>query len=174
MKERNKLKLLTNKLRGNFIVDGPSGDRKRARLIEPHLKHFGKNFKLASQAYIYSPEKLTVGDHVYIGFNTYLGNGTIEIDDEVLIGPFVSITPANHQSVSGSFRFGGSAEEGIRIGRGTWIASHSSILAGVSIGRNCLIASGAVVTKDVPDNAIVGGVPAEIIGMVRPNSLEFP
>lgn len=167
MKSLTRWRLIAIRWRGFFVPDGALGDRKRGALIEPYLKRCGSNFKLASQAFIYAPGRLTVGDNVYVGFNSYLGNGEIDLGDEVLIGGFVSITASNHLSKNGSFRFGGISEDRIQVGSGTWIGSNSSITAGVVIGKNCLIASGAVVTKDVPDNTIVGGVPAKNIGMVE-------
>jgi len=54
----------------------------------------------------------------------------------------------------------------IRIGRGTWIAAGVIVVAGVTVGQSCVLAAGAVVTKDVPCNTMVGGVPARIIGNV--------
>lgn len=146
-----------------FIADGPLGDRARGKLYEPYLKSFGENFKIASQAFIFNPNGLSVGNHVYIGFNTYLGQGDICLDDEVLIGNFVSITASNHLKKDNSFRFGGFEAIPIKIGRGTWIAAHCSILAGVTIGSGALIAAGSVVTKSFGNDLVIGGVPAKEI-----------
>jgi len=55
----------------------------------------------------------------------------------------------------------------IYIGRGTWIASGAIITGGVKIGDNAIIAAGTVVTRDIPDYAIVAGIPARIIGDTR-------
>ncbi|MBX9448449.1 MAG: acyltransferase [Taibaiella sp.] len=137
------------------------------KLYEPYLKSYGKNFKVASQAYIFNPNGLEVGDNVYIGFNTYLGQGEIKLDDEVLIGNFVSITASNHLMKGDSFRFGGFKAEPIYIGRGTWIGAQSAITAGVRIGRSCLIAAGSIVTKSVEDRIVVGGVPAKKITTIE-------
>ena len=149
-----------------FIVDGPDGDRSRGRLLEPYLKAFGKNFKVGSQAFIFNPKDLVVGDNVYIGFNSYLGQGEIELEDEVLIGNFVSITASNHLMKGDSFRFGGYKGEKIRIGYGTWIGALSSITSGVSIGKSCLVAAGSVVTHSFEDDQMIGGVPAKVIGNI--------
>jgi maltose O-acetyltransferase len=146
-----------------FIPEGPLGDRKRGELYEPFLKKVGKNFKVASQAMIYNPNGLEVGDHVYIGFNSYLGQGEIWLDNEVLIGNFVSITASNHLRKENSYRFGGYEAKKICIGKGTWLGANSCILAGVAIGSGCLIAAGSVVTKNFANNVIIGGVPAKII-----------
>jgi len=152
----------------NFFTPlGSSGDRTRGKLYEKYLLSYGKNFKLAEQALIYSPEKLTVGDNVYIGFCTYLGNGPIILGDEVLIGNHVSITAANHLRKNGSYRFGGSELLPIEIGAGTWIAAHVCITAGVSIGEGCLIAAGSVVTKSFGDNLLIAGSPARVIREIK-------
>jgi len=151
------------KVRFAIIPEGPLGDRERGRLMEPFLKSCGKNFKLASQALIYNPNSLEVGNDVYIGFNTYLGQGRIILKDEVIIGNFVSITASNHLKKNGSFRFGGYKAEEIVIGRGSWIGASACILAGVEIGNGTLVAAGSVVTKSFGDNLVIGGCPARII-----------
>ncbi|MEZ9204131.1 DapH/DapD/GlmU-related protein [Vibrio splendidus] len=154
---------LITKWVGFFIPDGPYGDKYRGMLYKPFLKSCGKNFKVASQAFIFNPNGLSVGDHVYIGFNTYLGQGEITLDDEVLIGNGASLTGSNHTKEGDSYRFGGFEKAEIVVKRGAWIAGNSSIMAGVTIGEGALVAAGAVVTKDVPANSTVGGVPAKVI-----------
>jgi len=152
------------KLRILTTPHGARGDRDRGKLHEPFLARHGRNFKVAEQAYIYSPDLLEVGDDVYVGFGSYLGNGPIRLEDEVLIGNHVSITAANHLRKGNSYRFGGSEMDGIIVGRGSWIAAHACITAGVSIGEGCLVAAGAVVTKSFGDNLLIAGVPARAIG----------
>ena len=163
----NKRNRLLFKFRSMLYPAGPSGDSDRGKLYQKYLKSCGKNFKIAEQAFIYSPEKLVVGDNVYIGFSTYLGNGDIHLDDEVLIGNHVSITAANHLRSNGSFRFGGSETKSIKVGAGTWIAAHSCITAGVSIGRGCLVAAGSIVTKNFGDNLLIAGAPAKAIREIQ-------
>ena len=149
------------KLLNLFIPDGPWGDRKRGKIYERYLKSHGKNFKVAAQAFIYNPNELTVGDNVYIGFNSYLGQGTIELKNEVLIGNFVSITASNHLMKDGSYRFGGFEAKSIIIGEGSWIGAHSCILSGTCIGSGVLVAAGSVVTKNLEDHKIYAGIPAK-------------
>ncbi|WP_053406804.1 DapH/DapD/GlmU-related protein [Persicobacter sp. CCB-QB2] len=151
------------KFRFLFIPDGAFGDRARGKVYEPFLQSYGKNFKVGSNAFIYNPNGLSVGDHVYIGFNSYLGQGEVHLADEVLIGNFVSITASNHLRKGNSFRFGGFEPKKINIGKGTWIAAHSSITAGVEIGEGSLVAAGSVVTKSFGDSLVIGGVPAVVI-----------
>ena len=53
------------------------------------------------------------------------------------------------------------------LGKNVWVGAHATILPGVTIGDNAVIAAGAVVTKDVPANAVVGGVPAKVLKMIE-------
>ena len=167
MKKMTKAARIYIKIRSLFIPDGPGGDRARGKLYEPYLKKFGKNFKVASQAFIFNPNQLSVGDHVYIGFNSYLGQGEIHLEDEVLIGNLVSITASNHLIKGNSFRFGGFRAEPIIIGKGSWIGAQSSIMAGVELGGPCLVASGSVVTRSFQSGLAIGGVPAKQISTIQ-------
>ncbi len=166
MKKINNFWRVYIKIVSLFIPDGPHGDRKRGKLYEPFLKSYEENFKVGSQAFIYNPNGLTVGKHVYIGFNTYLGQGEIELKDEVLIGNFASLTASNHLRKGNSFRFGGYEEKKITIGAGTWIAAQSCITAGVTIGYGSLVAAGSIVTKSFGNKVLIGGVPAKEIRQI--------
>jgi maltose O-acetyltransferase len=88
----------------------------------------------------------------------------LKIDDEVELSPFVVITTSSHCFKENSVRFGGSRTAPVRIGKGSWIASHATVVSGCKVGSDCIIGSNAVVAKDIPDNVFTGGVPAKIIG----------
>lgn len=163
MRKMTKFSRLTIKFRMLFIPDGADGDKARGDLYRPFLKSCGKNFKVGTGAMIFNPSELSVGDDVYIGFNTYLGQGKICLDDEVLVGPFVSITASNHLRKNSSYRFGGYEAKDIYIGKGCWIAAHVCIMAGVQIKAGTLVAAGAVVTKSIENNKLVAGLPAKEI-----------
>ncbi len=113
-----------------------------------------------------------MGDNVYIGYNCYFGGGEIVLEDEVIIGPFVTVVAGNHTMHNDSFRFGPYQFGRIHIGRGTWLCAHAVIVSNVTIGKGCLIAAGSVVTKDVPDYGVVGGVPAVLIKTLAPEDAE--
>jgi len=103
-----------------------------------------------------------VGKHVFINHGcSILDLGGVVIEDEVLIAPNVTISSEGHP-VSPIDRK--SLVPGkVHIKKNAWIGANATILPGVTIGQNSIVAAGAVVTKDVPDNCIVGGVPAKII-----------
>lgn len=102
-----------------------------------------------------------VGDNFYAGFNcTILDMAEVRIGDNCLIGPNVGIYTAGHH-VNPVDRYKTGFAKPIIIGNNVWIGGHCAILSGVKIGDNSIIASGAVVTKDVPENVIFAGNPAK-------------
>ena len=87
----------------------------------------------------------------------------IRIGDRVSVGHHSVFVTAHHDIGAPSFRAGSGYGRPIRVDDGGWIAARSTILPGVTIGHSSIVASGAVVTKDVPSNVLVGGVPARVI-----------
>ncbi len=108
------------------------------------------------------------GINIRLGKNVFVNSGCcfqdhagIEIGDGTLIGHQVVIATLNH-AVDPSFR-ADMIPAPVRIGKNVWIGAHATILPGVTIGDNAIIAAGAVVTKNVGSNTVVGGVPAKKI-----------
>lgn len=108
------------------------------------------------------------GINIKLGKNVFINSGCcfqdhagIEIGDGTLIGHQVVIATLNHAQdpVSRADMF----PKPVKIGKNVWIGAHATILPGVTIGDNAIIAAGAVVTKDVEKNAVTGGVPAKKI-----------
>lgn len=112
--------------------------------------------------YINYGKNTTIGKNVFINFDcTFLDLGGIIIEDSVLIAPKVSLLSEGHP-VSPDQRH--SLVPGhIHIKKNAWIGANATILPGVTIGENAIVAAGAVVSQDVPDNTVVGGIPAKII-----------
>lgn len=109
--------------------------------------------------------KLFIGNGVVIGrYCMITVKDTVTIGDNTIIGAFVQIIDHSH-----TFRLGGTIKDQeakidpVFIGDDVWIGAGSKILCGVTVGRGAVIGANAVVTKDVPENAIVGGVPARIL-----------
>lgn len=139
----------------------------RGSITSKFLHGCGNNLKMSSGVKIYNTDNLVVGNNVYIGLNCYIGGGKVFLDDEVIIGPFCSIVAGNHTLDNNSYRFGKYDYGTISIGRGTWLGSHCVITNNVTIGKGCLIAAGSVVTKNIEDYSIVGGVPAKLLKKVN-------
>lgn len=113
-------------------------------------------------------ESLEIGENVGIAANAFIAvRGKLKIGSNTIFGPGVSIHTENHnfQDNDKPIRLQGATRKGVVIGEDCWIGSKAIILDGINIGNHAIIGAGAVVTKDVPDYAIVGGVPAKIIKM---------
>ncbi|MGR3809735.1 sugar O-acetyltransferase [Jiulongibacter sp. NS-SX5] len=117
---------------------------------------------------IFPPFHTNFGIHIKLGKNvfinhdcTFLDLGGITIEDNVQIGPKVSLITENHPVDPQQRKSLDLAA--VHIKQNVWIGAGAIILPGVTVGENSIIAAGAVVNKDVPDNVIVGGVPAKFI-----------
>jgi len=105
--------------------------------------------------------RMTIGKNVIINKGaTIFSSGKVVIEDNVLIGPEVKIVTINHDLYDrhNLFHFGK-----VTIKENAWICMGAIICPGVTIGKNAVVAAGAVVTKDVPDNVVVGGNPAKVV-----------
>lgn len=111
-----------------------------------------------------SGKNIHVGDNFLTNYNvTILDIREVRCGNDVMIGPHTLITTVNHPlSPKGRRNHIGIAKP-VTIGNDVWIGGHVTILPGVTIGNNVVVAAGAVVTHDVPDNCLVGGVPAKKI-----------
>jgi acetyltransferase-like isoleucine patch superfamily enzyme len=112
--------------------------------------------------YINYGKHTKIGKNVFINFDcVFLDLGGITIEDGVLIAPKVSLLSEGHP-LSPEKRHS-LVPKPILIKKNAWIGANATILHGVTIGENSVVAAGSVVSKDVPDNVIVGGAPAKII-----------
>jgi acetyltransferase-like isoleucine patch superfamily enzyme len=126
--------------------------------------------KKADESFLLIPPFFTVGgDEIRVGRNVFINQnctfydlGGLDIGDDVLIGPNVSILTAGHP-LEPSQRRAATIGKPIVIERGVWIAAGATIIGGVTVGENAVIAAGSVVTKDVAPNTLVGGNPARVI-----------
>ena len=111
-------------------------------------------------------EFIKIGNNVGIGqFASLGGSGGLTIGDNCIIGQYFSCHPENHNYEKSDvlIRNQGTTRAAIVIGENCWIGAKVTILAGVEIGANSVIAAGAVVTKSMPPNSIIGGVPGRVI-----------
>lgn len=104
----------------------------------------------------------TLGKNVFINHAcSFLDIGGIIIEDDVMIGPRVNITSENHPLDPSDRK--ALIPRPVRIRRNAWIGAGATILPGVTVGENAVVAAGAVVSRDVPPNTVVAGVPAKVV-----------
>jgi acetyltransferase-like isoleucine patch superfamily enzyme len=128
-------------------ITGSSIDQS-TNVFPPFQINYGKNTR--------------IGKNVFINFDcTLLDLGGINIEDNVMLAPKVSLLTEGHP-IAPSERQTLTAGS-IHLKKNVWIGAGATILKGVTIGENSVVAAGSVVSKDVPDNVVVGGIPAKII-----------
>ena len=137
----------------------------RALFSELIGKPVGEDFNLFPPFYTDFGKNITIGKGVFINSGCqFQDQGGITIDDYALIGPKTVIATLNHGFLPQERA--ALDPKPVRIGKRVWIGANVTILPGVSIGQNAIVGAGAVVTKDVAPNTIVGGVPAKKIGEI--------
>lgn len=125
--------------------------------------HVDDTFRLMTPFYTNYGSNMVIGKNVFINYDCYFNDiGGITIEDDVMIAPRVNLVTAGHPLDPSERRHGITCEP-VTIKRNAWICTAATILAGVTVGENSVVAAGAVVTKDVPPNCIVAGVPAKIV-----------
>ena len=131
---------------------------------------FGRNLYLYRGLYLETEDSgsIQIGDNVVISRGTHIVSYYgIQVGDGVMIGEYVSIRDANHIIGHEDIRNSGHTGAPIVICRNAWIGRGAVILAGVTIGENSVVAANAVVTRDVPANTVVAGVPARPLSRER-------
>ncbi len=127
----------------------------------------GEHFRLIPPFYTDCGKNIRVGARVFINQNcTFYALAEIVIGDDVMIGPNVSLITSEHP-VAPSQRRAYLLGKPITIENGVWIAAGATIIGGVTVGENSVVAAGSVVTRDVPANTLVGGNPAKVIRSIE-------
>lgn len=126
------------------------------------------NSRPASQREIRLPIRSDYGANLKIGKQVFINSGAmftdlggIELEDKVLVGPNVTIISVNHP-LDPEKRHGVELKA-VLIKENAWLGANATILPGVTVGENAVVAAGAVVSKDVPANTVIAGVPAKVI-----------
>lgn len=125
----------------------------------------GKSINIESKANFGTGATISIGDNSGIG-NRCTVRGPLEIGNDVMMGPEVIILGGghNHNRIDIPMRLQGTPKPKTTIiGNDVWIGTRAIIMPGVKIGNGVIIGAGAVVTKDIPDYSIAGGIPAKII-----------
>ena len=135
-----------------------------SQLLAGLFAHVGEMFYIEPSFHCDYGRNISVGDYFYANAGvTILDVCPVTIGNYCLMGPKASIFTAAHPVDGAARRTGLEFGKPVTIGDDVWIGGHAVINPGVTIGSNVVVASGAVVVKDVPSNCVVGGNPARII-----------
>jgi len=141
---------------------------KRTKLLEDLLGSTGENVYMEPNIRFDYGYNTHVGENFYANFDcTILDVCEVRFGDNCMLGPGVQIYTATHPLNPTERNSGKEYAKPITFGKNVWIGGSAVINPGVRVGDNVVIASGAVVTKDVPDNVVVGGNPARIIKQIE-------
>ncbi|RUS42438.1 maltose O-acetyltransferase [Cohnella sp. AR92] len=139
-------------------------DDARKQLLKELFGSTGNNYYVEPTFRCDYGYNIHVGDNFYANFDcVFLDVCEIRIGDNCFLAPGVHIYTATHPLEAKERISGAEFGKPVTIGDNVWIGGRAVINPGVKIGNNSVIASGAVVTKDVPDNVVVGGNPARVI-----------
>lgn len=158
--ERNYAKSLTKQYNESRQEDEGHRDYLKGQIFGK----IGENVHLEAPIYLDYGYRTRIGNNFFSNFNlTILDGGGVEIGDDVFIGPNVGIYTANHPTDVRRREKGYEWALPVKIHDKVWIGGGVTILPGVTIGANTVIAAGSIVTKDIPANVIAAGNPCKVI-----------
>ena len=164
VKEREKARKLTRIFNGTVETDY----EERTKILKELLGSMGEKIYIESNFRCDYGYNIHVGENFYANFDcVILDVCKVQIGDNCLMAPGVHIYTATHPINPYERIAGPEYGKPIEIGNNVWIGGRVIINPGIKIGNNAVIASGSVVTKDIPDNVIVGGNPARVIKEVE-------
>jgi len=116
--------------------------------------------RIVGGARLVEPRDLRIGAGSFINDSVFIDRGPVTLGRNVYVGPRAVIITAEHPVGGPELRAAEGAPVPVRVGDGTWIGANATILPGVTIGSGCVIAAGAVVTRDCDPNGLYAGIPA--------------
>ncbi|NLJ94912.1 MAG: sugar O-acetyltransferase [Clostridiaceae bacterium] len=160
-----KARIKTKDLYHEYNLTKPSDKAQKNSLLEQILGELPENLSITEPVYFDYGKNTKFGKNVHVNLSCYFMDGApITIGDYAFIGPYTGFYTAAHPNSAKERNQGLEQARPITIGNNCWFGANVSVLPGVTIGDNCVIAAGAVVTKDIPAYSIAAGVPAKVIG----------
>lgn len=151
-----------------------TSDSERGQIVKELFSHVGKHCYITPTFRCDYGYNISVGDNFYANYDCIiLDICKVSIGNNVMLAPRVCIFAATHPVDPNIRNIGVEYGKPVVIEDNVWIGGNSTINPGVTIGKNSIVASGSVVTKDVPPNTIVGGNPARVIRKITCEDRRF-
>jgi acetyltransferase-like isoleucine patch superfamily enzyme len=148
----------------SFLPDAPLLMRLRGALLRLCLKSCGTNFQVSSTTIIRGLNNIDIGNNVYLAPGTViLSSGEVTLGDDVMIGINSVITDGNHTMLEGSYRFGKRTLNGVKVGKGSWVASNCTLLPGSVLPESSVLAANSSLRLIHTIPGLYAGSPAKLI-----------
>ena len=161
MKEQGALIARVNE----YNATSPAETEKRAALIKEMFAEAGEGCYIEPPFHAnWGGKHVRLGNYVYANFNlTLVDDGNIDIGDNVMFAPNVTVITATHPVLPALREKGLQFNVDVKICNNVWIGAGAIIMPGITVGENSVVGAGSVVTKDVPPNTVVVGNPARVL-----------
>ena len=161
MKEQGALIARVNE----YNATSPAETEKRAALIKEMFAEAGEGCYIEPPFHAnWGGKHVRLGNYVYANFNlTLVDDGNIDIGDNVMFAPNVTVITATHPVLPALREKGLQFNVDVMICPNVWIGAGAIIMPGITVGENSVVGAGSVVTKDVPPNTVVVGNPARVL-----------
>lgn len=161
MKEQGALIARVNE----YNATSPAETEKRAALIKEMFAEAGEGCYIEPPFHAnWGGKHVRLGNYVYANFNlTLVDDGNIDIGDNVMFAPNVTVITATHPVLPSLREKGLQFNVDVKICPNVWIGAGAIIMPGITVGENSVVGAGSVVTKDVPPNTVVVGNPARVL-----------
>ena len=153
----------------------PSQTKEKAAYLKEVFAECGEHCFIEGPFYAtWGGSHVHFGNRIYANFNlTLVDDGHIYVEDRVLFAPNVTIVTANHTLEPELRRYEMQFVRDVHIGENSWLCTGVIVLPGVTIGKNCIIGAGSVVTRDIPDNSLAVGNPCRVLREIRNYDREY-
>lgn len=146
----------------------PSNDKKKQELLTEILGYKPDKVDISQPFYCDYGTNIQFGSDIHVNLSCYFMDGAkITIGNNCFIGPYTGFYTAAHPVAPEPRNKGLEQARPITIGDNCWFGANVSVMPGVTIGNNCVISAGSVVTKDMPDNSVIMGVPAKAVRKIN-------
>ena len=151
-----------------FNIVKPSQTTQKEEIIKKILGKIKGTFIIMAPFWCDYGYNIEIGNNFFLNHNcTILDAGKVIFGDHVFIGPSCGFYTANHPLNYTRRNQGLEKALPIKVGNNCWFGANVSVMPGVTIGAGCVIAAGAVVTKNMPENSLIAGVPAKVIKTIE-------